>query len=72
MKSTTTSKRRAKDMLTSGLQPELTDVRDLSVILGRLPNPIWIGGSRKWRIAELMEWIEAGCPERKNWEARRR
>ncbi|MCC6145420.1 MAG: helix-turn-helix domain-containing protein [Candidatus Hydrogenedentes bacterium] len=29
---------------------------------GRMPQPIKLGGSVRWRRAELLEWIEDGCP----------
>ena len=32
------------------------------------PEPVRIGGKIiRWRLAELLEWIEAGCPPRKFW-----
>lgn len=39
---------------------------------GRLPRPIKLGGSKKWRAAELLAWVEAGCPERRKWETTRK
>ena len=39
---------------------------------GRIPAPIKLGGSTLWRAEELREWIEAGCPCRRIWEAMRR
>ena len=36
---------------------------------GRMPKPIKLGGSKKWRQAEIREWIAAGCPNRQKWEA---
>jgi hypothetical protein len=44
--------------------------RDLAA--GRLIAPIRLFGSRRWRYAELVSWTEAGCPLRREWEARRR
>ena len=29
---------------------------------GRLPQPVRIGRSTRWRLAEVAEWIERGCP----------
>jgi len=29
---------------------------------GKAPRPIRLAGAVRWRRAELMEWIEAGCP----------
>ncbi len=61
----------------------LTDYRGLSKLLsrsvaslqrddaaGRLPAAVWIGGSKRWRVAEIAAWVEAGCPSRKEWHAR--
>jgi predicted DNA-binding transcriptional regulator AlpA len=39
---------------------------------GRIPRPIMIGSSRRWRIAEIHEWVSAGCPNRNEWESRRK
>ena len=30
---------------------------------GKLPSPVKIGGSVRWRAKEIENWIEAGCPE---------
>lgn len=27
-----------------------------------LPKPIRIGGSTRWRLKELEDWVAAGCP----------
>ena len=53
----------------------LIDIRKLAVLLnrsvaslerdqsaGRLPKPVRLGGSRQWRRAEIVTWVEAGCP----------
>ncbi|GIW78768.1 MAG: hypothetical protein KatS3mg105_0575 [Gemmatales bacterium] len=37
---------------------------------GWIPRPVRIGRSTLWRLDELREWIEAGCPRREEWEAR--
>ena len=29
---------------------------------GKLPAPVKIGGSVRWRYEEITLWIEAGCP----------
>jgi predicted DNA-binding transcriptional regulator AlpA len=39
---------------------------------GRIPAPIKRGGRTLWRVQELRDWVEAGCPARKIWEAQRR
>lgn len=28
----------------------------------RLPEPLRIGGSVRWRLEEVKQWIESGCP----------
>jgi predicted DNA-binding transcriptional regulator AlpA len=38
---------------------------------GRLPQAVRLGGSKRWRRAEIEAWIEAGCPERERWSAMR-
>jgi prophage regulatory protein len=40
---------------------------------GRMPAPVRIGGSVRWRAQEVQAWIESGCPEeRKSRSAGRR
>lgn len=66
----------------AGLTPMLVDLRGLSALLsrstaslerddaaGRLPAALWIGGSKRWRYAEIAAWVEGGCPDRRSWEA---
>ena len=60
----------------------LIDIRRLGALLarsvaslerdqaaGRLPAPVYVGGSRRWRRAEVEDWVRAGCPDRDRWEA---
>ena len=35
---------------------------------GKLPKPLWLGGSRKWLRKEIEAFLEAGCPDRESWE----
>jgi predicted DNA-binding transcriptional regulator AlpA len=35
----------------------------------KCPAPVKIGGSTRWRVAELRAWTEAGCPPRAEWQA---
>ncbi len=35
---------------------------------GRLPAQVYVGGSRRWRRAEIVAWVAAGCPARERWE----
>jgi predicted DNA-binding transcriptional regulator AlpA len=32
------------------------------VTAGKAPQPVRIGGAVRWRRAELVSWIAAGCP----------
>lgn len=37
---------------------------------GTLPAPVKVGlRAKRWRRGELFEWIDAGCPNRQQWEA---
>ena len=38
---------------------------------GRLPAPVRLGGSKKWRRTEIEEWVAAGCQTRAEWDAGR-
>ena len=29
---------------------------------GKVPPPVRIGRSTRWRLADVREWIEQGCP----------
>jgi predicted DNA-binding transcriptional regulator AlpA len=55
--------------------PLLVDLRELARLLarseasllrdvaaGRLPDPVRIGRSTRWRRTEIEAWIAAGCP----------
>lgn len=57
--------------------PLLIDIKCLAVLLnrsvaslerdqaaGRLPAPVRIGSSKKWRRADIEVWVAAGCPAR--------
>jgi prophage regulatory protein len=57
--------------------PLLIDIHTLAALLtrsvaslerdqatGRLPAPVRIGGSKKWRRADIEAWVAAGCPAR--------
>ncbi len=39
---------------------------------GKLPRPVHLGGSLRWRAREIDAWIKSGCPEVDAWEAQRR
>lgn len=36
---------------------------------GAMIEPIRLGGTVRWRVAEVEAWIAAGCPARLTWEA---
>lgn len=38
---------------------------------GKLPKPIRLGGSVRWNRDEILKWFEAGCADRRTWDARR-
>lgn len=38
----------------------------------RVPAPVKLAGGTYWRTAELRAWVAAGCPVRREWEARQR
>ena len=39
---------------------------------GRLPVPIELGPKNiRWPREEILDWIDAGCPKRQVWEARK-
>jgi predicted DNA-binding transcriptional regulator AlpA len=65
----------------AGPQPLLVDARRAAQLLGvglrtlramdaagRLPAPVRLSpGCVRWRLAELRDWTEAGCPDRATW-----
>lgn len=63
---------------------QLIDIKALSAVLsrsvsalerdqaaGRLPPPVRVGGSKRWRLADVHAWVAAGCPVPPNPEADR-
>jgi predicted DNA-binding transcriptional regulator AlpA len=43
------------------------------VYTDRIPLPVSLGLGRchRWSMIELLEWVEAGCPRRREWIAAR-
>ena len=39
---------------------------------GLVPMAVRIGSARRWSVAELQVWTEAGCPPRDRWESMKR
>ena len=35
---------------------------------GKIPAPVQVGGSPRWSVTELQNWVAAGCPERSVWQ----
>ena len=66
-------------------EPLLVDARGVGELLslsrasvfsmhsaGKLPAPVRpTGNDPRWRVAELRDWIGAGCPSREMWETTR-
>ena len=38
---------------------------------GKIPAPIRIGRSVKWRKSDILKWIELDCPDRATFEAKK-
>ena len=37
---------------------------------GKIPRPVRVGSTAiRWRLEEIKNWILAGCPDRRQWEA---
>lgn len=36
---------------------------------GRIPKPVKIGGSVRWRVSDIESWLSLNCPDRKTFEA---
>ena len=66
----------------NGLQPLAISAAELATLLhvslrhirrmdsmGRLPKPIRLGYSVRWRVDELHAWLSVGAPDRKTWAA---
>jgi hypothetical protein len=64
--------------------PLLLDINALSTLIsrsvpslhrddaaGRLPAALRIGGSKRWRYADIALWVELGCPTRATFEVLR-
>ena len=56
-------------------RPELLTVDDVAAMLavsprhvyrqcdaGRLPHPVRIGAAVRWKRADVLAWLDAGCP----------
>jgi predicted DNA-binding transcriptional regulator AlpA len=36
---------------------------------GQIPPPVRIGRCVRWRSEDIRTWLDAGCPDRRQWEA---
>ncbi len=36
---------------------------------GKLPRPVRLGGSVRWRRDEIIAWLGQNCPDRQTWDA---
>lgn len=63
-------------------EPLLIDIKDLARLLtcsirtarrmdisGKLPLPVRPSRNRRWRLEEIRQWVDAGCPKRARWDA---
>jgi predicted DNA-binding transcriptional regulator AlpA len=73
-----------KALMPRNLPPLLVDINGLAELLarsvaslhrddaaGRIPRGLKLGASKRWNFSEIVAWVEAGCPSRQEWEARR-
>ena len=37
---------------------------------GKIPAPVKIGGSFRWRLSDVELWLSMNCPDRKTFEAK--
>ena len=55
-----------RELLSAAESAEMAGVAKRSwwryVSSGKAPAPVRLGGTVRWRRAELAEWIAAGCP----------
>ena len=76
-------KARTAAFLTAAVEPLLLTADEASCLYGvssatwyrwsaagRVPAPVRIGATVRWRLSELESHLEAGAPDRKTWEAR--
>jgi predicted DNA-binding transcriptional regulator AlpA len=54
--------------LAESLSLGLRTVRAMNTT-GKLPAPVRLGGRVVWRLAEVTDWVNAGCPDRTTWIA---
>ena len=56
----------ACELLTAVQLAELLNISERTLYRlksrGSLPAPVQLGGSVRWRRAEILEWVACGCP----------
>ena len=45
----------------------LTRLKDLKAV----PEPVHLGFLIRWRLAEILEWIDSDCPSQKVWDIKK-
>ena len=71
-----------KEQVNQTQTPLAISARELSAMLGvslrqiwrlnstgKLPKPVRLGGSVRWRRDEIIAWLGENCPARAEWEA---
>jgi len=38
---------------------------------GKLPRPICVGGSVRWRLSDIQQWLDMDCPDQRTFDAMR-
>jgi len=56
--------------LAKKLGVSLRHIRRLDSV-GKMPKGVRLGGAVRWLASEINEWLEAGAPDRAEWEARK-
>ena len=59
--------RLANELISASQLADLLSVSERTLYrlksIGQLPLPIVLGGSVRWRLTEIREWIAQGCPK---------
>jgi len=71
-----------RDVLAPGVEPLLVPAPQAARLSGvseatwwrlhaaaKVPRPVKLGGRTLWRAEELREWVRAGIPDHRTWEA---
>ena len=64
--------RLANELISASQLADLLSVSERTLYrlksIGQLPAPIVLGGSVRWRLTEIREWIAQGCPKPVSYE----